>query len=231
MDERDRAQFWKITAIGILLVVATAVITGLVVANRTAPDTSVAAQAPSASPRAATQTPTLPAATSQTPAVPPAATETPKRSGVPPQEIVSACNRQAAAQAGYPPCGHGQGLGRRQGRWRRRARRRGGRRGRRCDRRRRQGRGQGCPDRRPGRRWRRDSLWHLGQQEERRALPRGVRLVHARARVYGVAHANLHDAQAAGRTAAGRIIRIGLPDDDRSQHGPLTSTTRPSPPR
>ena len=27
-----------------------------------------------------------------------------------------------------------------------------------------------------------------------------------------------------------RIIRIGLPDDDRSQHGPLTSTTRPSPP-
>ena len=103
MDERDRAQFWKITAIGILLVVATAVITGLVVANRTAPDTSVAAQAPSASPRAATQTPTLPAATSQTPAVPPAATETPKRSGVPPQEIVSACNRQAAAQAGSAP--------------------------------------------------------------------------------------------------------------------------------
>ena len=58
MDERDRAQFWKITAIGILVVVATAVITGLVVANRTAPDTSVAAQAPSASPRATTQTPT-----------------------------------------------------------------------------------------------------------------------------------------------------------------------------
>ena len=103
MDERDRAQFWKITAIGILVVVATAVITGLVVANRTAPDTSVATQTPTPPAGVATQAPNRPAATGQAPAQPPAATETPKRSGVPPQEIVNACNRQAAAQAGSAP--------------------------------------------------------------------------------------------------------------------------------
>jgi hypothetical protein len=93
MDERERAQFWKFTAIGILVVVATAVVTGLVVANRTDSDSSVVAQAPSASPSSTAQAPTSP-----TP--PPAST---KRSSVPSQETVNACNRQAATQAGSAP--------------------------------------------------------------------------------------------------------------------------------
>jgi hypothetical protein len=96
MDERDRAQFWKFTAIGIVVVVATAVVTGLVVANRTGSDPDVVAQAPSASPSSTAQAPT-------SPPTPPAVTPAPRRSSVPSQEIVDACNRQAAAQAGSAP--------------------------------------------------------------------------------------------------------------------------------
>jgi len=100
MDERDRTQFWKFTTIGILVVVATAVITGLVVANRTASDPAAVAQSstsPSASPSSVAQAPPAP------PATPPAATSVPRRSGVPSQEAVNTCNRQAAAQAGSAP--------------------------------------------------------------------------------------------------------------------------------
>lgn len=96
MDERDRAQLWKFTAIGIIAVVATAVITGLVVANRTAPGASVVAQTPT------TPSTTAPADTQPSP-LPPAVSPAPRRSGVPSQEVVSACNRQAAAQAGSAP--------------------------------------------------------------------------------------------------------------------------------
>jgi hypothetical protein len=94
MNEGDRAQMWKFTAIGIIAVVATAVITGLVVANRTAPSTSVP-------PPSVAQAPTAPAATSTAPGA--ATTTRAPRSGVPSQEVVNACNRQAAAQAGSAP--------------------------------------------------------------------------------------------------------------------------------
>jgi hypothetical protein len=96
MDERERTQFWKFTAIGIVVVVATAIVTGLVVANRTGSDPSVVVQAPT-SPSAS------PSSTAQAPTAPPPATETPRRSSVPSQEAVNACNRQAANQAGSAP--------------------------------------------------------------------------------------------------------------------------------
>src|SRR5262245_45221896 len=98
MDERDRAQFWKFTTIGILVVVATAVVTGLVVANRAGSDlTAVQATAPAASPSSVAQAPTTP------PVTPPATAPAPRHSGVPSQEAVNSCNRQAAAQAGNAP--------------------------------------------------------------------------------------------------------------------------------
>jgi hypothetical protein len=94
IDNRDRAQFWKFTAIGILVVVATAIVTGLVVANRTGSDPSAVAQVPpSASPSSVAQAPTAP----------PVTAPVPRRSGVPPQEAVNSCNHQAAAQAGNAP--------------------------------------------------------------------------------------------------------------------------------
>ena len=96
MNEGDRAQMWKFTAIGIIAVVATAVITGLVVANRTPPSTNVPASS-------VAQAPTVPPAVSpSSPAAPSATTRAP-RSGVPSQEVVNACNRQAATQAGSAP--------------------------------------------------------------------------------------------------------------------------------
>ncbi len=100
MDDRDRAQFWKFTAIGILVAVATAVITGLVVANRTGSDPSTQAQAPTAraaSPSSMAQAPTAP------PVTPSATAPVAQRSGVPPREAVNSCNHQAAAEAGNAP--------------------------------------------------------------------------------------------------------------------------------
>jgi len=100
MDDRDRVLFWKFTAIGIVVVVATAVVTGLVVANRTGSDPSAVAQtptAPAASSTRVAQAPTAPAATA------PATVPAPRHSGVPPQEAVNSCNHQAAAQAGNAP--------------------------------------------------------------------------------------------------------------------------------
>src|SRR5207245_4163124 len=82
--------------------------------------------------------------------------------------------------------GQGQVHRRRQGRRHRRARRgRGGcpRRGRRQGR---QGRGQGRAARWRAGRGRRDALRDLGQQEERRALSRGVRRLHEVARLRGM---------------------------------------------
>jgi hypothetical protein len=96
MNEGDRAQMWKFTAIGILAVVATAVITGLVVANRTAPNTS-------GPPSSVAQAPTAPAAAPSAPAAAAAPATRAPRSGVPSQEVVNACNHRAAAQAGSAP--------------------------------------------------------------------------------------------------------------------------------
>ncbi len=93
MRDFTRAGLWKMTAIGVAVVAATAVVTGLVVANRTTPKQEASVEAPSASPTVA-QAPA--------PTTPPATTETP-RSSVPTREAINACNRQASAQAGSAP--------------------------------------------------------------------------------------------------------------------------------
>jgi hypothetical protein len=94
MSESSRANMWKMTAIGMAIAAVTAIVTGLVVANRTAPPQGARVEAP-----AAVVTP-APARVAQAPAPPPAATARPS---VPSSETVTACNRQAEAQAGSAP--------------------------------------------------------------------------------------------------------------------------------
>ena len=89
----DETNFWKMTSIGLVIAAIVAVVTGIVVANRTGPaDTRVVA-APPASP-----------ATTVDPKVskPPEPTPAPSRSanGVPPQSVVAECNRVAASMSG-----------------------------------------------------------------------------------------------------------------------------------
>ncbi|MGH7279808.1 MAG: hypothetical protein ACREJG_14130, partial [Candidatus Rokuibacteriota bacterium] len=95
---------WKLTAIGMALVMATALVTGLVVANWTGPESSriaVDTRVPQSS-RASGVRPvsrTVPARVTMAPAVatPPAVSAQP---AVPPQAVIEACNRQAAARTG-----------------------------------------------------------------------------------------------------------------------------------
>src|SRR6266536_2172575 len=98
---------WKLTAIGMALVMLTALVTGLVVANWSgpAPERDVKAAPPVVDPvppaaPAAVATPPAPAprpaATKHTPAVRAAAVAA--QAGVPSQVAVDECNRQAAAQ-------------------------------------------------------------------------------------------------------------------------------------
>jgi hypothetical protein len=98
MSDTTRANIWKITAVGLVVAGVTAVVTGLVVANRVVP-TPPATEAPSAAPSAVVAAPPAPATTP----APAASTDTPRPAGTPPREVVSACNQQAAAQAGSAP--------------------------------------------------------------------------------------------------------------------------------
>jgi hypothetical protein len=103
MNESNRANIWKLTAIGVVVAAVSAVVTGLVVANRaSAPTQEARVEAPSAAPTAVV---TPPAAVAQAPAptpAPPAATEAPKPA-TPTRDDINACNRQAANQAGNAP--------------------------------------------------------------------------------------------------------------------------------
>jgi hypothetical protein len=104
MSDSNRAGLWKMTAICLAVAAATAIVTGLVVANRTAPKQEARVEGPAAS-TGATVNPTTssPAPVAQAPApTPPAVTETP-RSTAPTREAINACNRQAAAQTGSAP--------------------------------------------------------------------------------------------------------------------------------
>ena len=92
---------WKLTAIGMALVIATVLVTGLVVANwsgkgsdQKVADVSPAPTAPgvAASPTAAPATPSVAA-----PSTAPAASAA---SGVPTQSAISGCNQSAASRAG-----------------------------------------------------------------------------------------------------------------------------------
>ena len=108
---------WKLTAIGMALVAVTAVVTGLVVANRAGHETDRRADAPAASARTEDVTtrplggpvPAVPpaagvaASTSTSTSAPPAAAPTHRASSVPPQSVVTACNNQAqVATKGEP---------------------------------------------------------------------------------------------------------------------------------
>ena len=83
----DKWNPWKATAIVLLLVLATALVTGIVVANWTGGERKTA-EPPKETPRAL-----------RTAAQPPAMTA-PARPAVPTQDVVDACNRYAAAQVG-----------------------------------------------------------------------------------------------------------------------------------
>src|SRR5881396_3441830 len=109
---------WKLTAIAMVLVTSTAVVTGLVVAywSGSAPERGLkqaAVSSPPAPPQAPSRQPTAPAPQSRASTVPrqvtakpqpavspqPAATPQPAPR-VPTQEAIDACNRYAAEQAG-----------------------------------------------------------------------------------------------------------------------------------
>jgi hypothetical protein len=81
--------FWKLTAIGMALVMCTALVTGLVVANWTGPELERGATAEAPARAVAARTPN--AAPTRAASAAPA---------VPGQTAIDACNRQAAQQAG-----------------------------------------------------------------------------------------------------------------------------------
>jgi hypothetical protein len=98
----DRTQMWKMTSIGLVIAAVVAVVTGIVVANRTS-TTDSKVVAPSASPSTTAnpnvaQAPTAPAPAAQP--APPAATTPSVSKGVPPQSVVAECNRVAENQGG-----------------------------------------------------------------------------------------------------------------------------------
>jgi hypothetical protein len=98
MNESSRVNIWKLTAVGVVVAAASAVLTGLVVANRApAPTQDAKVQSPSAAPTGVV-TPPAPGAVAQTP---PAATET--RPARPSKDDIAACNRHAANSAGGVP--------------------------------------------------------------------------------------------------------------------------------
>jgi uncharacterized protein YcfJ len=82
---------WKLTAISLALVMATAVVTGLVVANWSGSSSRAEnVTAPSTRPAASTKTTARSSQVAQAPSAP----------AVPTQEAIAACNRYAASQVG-----------------------------------------------------------------------------------------------------------------------------------
>jgi hypothetical protein len=93
-EDRQSVNVWKATSIGLVVAAIVAVITGIVVANRTS--TERQAIAPSASPTTTaeprmTQAPPAPATPSQAPPTP-----RPASKGTPPESVVAECNRVAS---------------------------------------------------------------------------------------------------------------------------------------
>jgi cytoskeletal protein RodZ len=94
---------WKLTTIGLALVGATALVTGLVVANRSGSDSDKGA-AVTAAPASSAPSSTAPASSAprttvsqaQTPQAAPAAS-----GGVPSQSAIASCNQAAASQTGH----------------------------------------------------------------------------------------------------------------------------------
>jgi hypothetical protein len=96
-EDRQHVSVWKATSIGLIVAAVIAVITGIVVANRTGVSTDSRAVAPSASPSTGdsrvAQAPTSPPAVSQPPAE--STPARPAAKGTPPQSVVAECNRVA----------------------------------------------------------------------------------------------------------------------------------------
>ena len=102
MNESSRANIWRVTAIGVVVAAVSAVVTGLVVANRApTPSHEARLDSPSAAPTAVVVTSPAPPTVAQAPG-PPAASEAPKPAH-PTREDINACNRQAASEAGGAP--------------------------------------------------------------------------------------------------------------------------------
>jgi len=93
----DKWNPWKVTALGLALVMATALITGLVVANwsGSSPDSEQKATAP-----AGTHLVQPPRPTGVKPSAPQMAQTIPAPPPVPTQAVVDACNRYASEQVG-----------------------------------------------------------------------------------------------------------------------------------
>jgi hypothetical protein len=94
----DRNQMWKMTSIGLVIAAVVAVVTGIVVANRTS-TTDSKVVAPSASPSTTANPNVAQAPPPAAQPAPPAAAPSVSR-GVPPQSVVAECNRVAEAQGG-----------------------------------------------------------------------------------------------------------------------------------
>jgi hypothetical protein len=103
MADDDR-NFWRMTSIALVITAISAVVTGIVVANRTGPgDTRVVA--PSASPAttvddATVSQPRIAPASEPTQATEPTPAPSQTAKGVPPQSVVTECNRVAASMSG-----------------------------------------------------------------------------------------------------------------------------------
>jgi hypothetical protein len=97
----DRTEIWKMTSIGLVVAAIVAVVTGIVVANRTGPSEPKVA-APSASPPTISDPSvaqsTAPTATATKEA--PAANGRTTSKGVPPQSVIAECNRVAESMSG-----------------------------------------------------------------------------------------------------------------------------------
>jgi len=89
---------WKVTAVAMMLVMATALVTGLVVANWTGTSGTAETPGPQAKKKAVAQAPAP--KPPRVPVTAPQAPPAPAVPAVPTQAVVDACNRTAAAQTG-----------------------------------------------------------------------------------------------------------------------------------
>jgi hypothetical protein len=94
----DRWNPWKVTALAMALVMATALVTGLVVANWSGSSPEMAQ--PAVTTPATTRLIQQPRPTGAKPASPQIVQARPSGPAVPTQEVVDACNRYASAQVG-----------------------------------------------------------------------------------------------------------------------------------
>ena len=92
----DRTNIWKMTSIGLVIAAIVAVVTGIVVANRTGTQTKVVAPSPSPS----MTPPSASVAQAPTTSAPAPSTAAPASKGVPPQSVIAECNRVAGDMSG-----------------------------------------------------------------------------------------------------------------------------------